>query len=376
MQGSVIRSSYVQGTIVKDEGIDRAIRNTLAERDVRERGPCPDDSRIAAYLDSQLRPEENAEFEAHAARCPACREILALSMRLGEETGVAEAAPTRKSTRVLFHFAVPVSAVALLIVAAGLGILYYRSVRSAGRAPAETQTADLRKPAETHEPALLSRAPESKESESPASPQPPKAKKLSPVSTGGYPSEKIKPPVPQARKDEVAAGAYDAVRQERENGDFAVTLQAARAGMKAETPQAGGVRVPGEAAIPPPSLPRSRFRAPQATAPGSPPGKASEAQTQNAASVETTAAGSGGDPSRKPGTEGSGSSATKRVGDRTFVWTQDIWVDSECQKHPEASVVVISPDSEEYTEILKSYPELRDLRPVKIFWKGRELFLR
>ena len=363
---------------MKDEGIDRAIRKTLAEGDVSEPGKCPDDSRIAAYFDSRLRPEENAEFEAHAARCTACREVLALSMRLGEETGEAQHALPRRDRKVLFHVAIPVSALALLVVASGIGILYYRTIRNTNKAPAEAQTADLRVSTSPRDTAPLSRAPEREALESSASPQQSKIKKGVPESQRGYPSKEFSPPVPEIAKDEVLAEAgKEAAMEQHGKLDAPVTLQAASTEMKAESAAAGGAPAAGRGTISEPRVSATRLHTPQTTATDTQPDAEGESRLKkSAASAESTPAGYGQEASRKPRSDRAGAPVTKRIGDRTFVRTPDMWVDNECEKHPDIPVVEILPDSEEYADILKSYPELRYFRPAMIFWKERKLLLR
>jgi hypothetical protein len=140
--------------------------------------------------------------------------------------------------------------------------------------------------------------------------------------------------------------------------------------MKAESVAATG------GAVSPPPAP-SGFRNLQASATEAPAGAVAGLRLQKSvASTERAAVGSRQYSPGKSVADGVGSPDTRKIGDRTFVLTQDIWVDEECNKHPEASQVVIPPESEEYSEILNTYPELRDLRPVMIFWKGRELLLR
>ncbi len=351
---------------MKDEGIDRAIRKTLAERSTREQGACPDESRIAAYLDSRLRPEENAEFEAHAAHCEACREILALSMRLGEETLADQPALSSRGTRVLFHFAMPVSVLALLVIASGIGIFYFRAMRNTSKAPAETPTANLRAPAKPPEPSQVLQAPDREAHESRTSTQKPATAK---GITEPYFSRKTALPAPESSKDEMSSGMTDKPRTEREKIGAPAEFQAERTEMKAESSAVTGAPPAGPGAVPRPQVTASRFRSLQANVAEAPIGAAGELRSQKSAA-------SAGAQTTEAGRYAPNSPDTRKIGDRTFVRTQDIWVDDECKKHPEASQIEILPDSEEYSEILNSYPELRDLRPFRIFWKGRQLTLR
>jgi hypothetical protein len=47
-------------------------------------GPCPDDNRLAAFLDGRVAAPERAALERHLAACDACREVLAEALALRE----------------------------------------------------------------------------------------------------------------------------------------------------------------------------------------------------------------------------------------------------------------------------------------------------
>jgi hypothetical protein len=55
--------------------------------------PCALTDQLDAYLDGDLAPEASRAFEAHAARCPACADELALAERLQAALRATPAAP-------------------------------------------------------------------------------------------------------------------------------------------------------------------------------------------------------------------------------------------------------------------------------------------
>ncbi len=70
------------------------------------------------------------------------------------------------------------------------------------------------------------------------------------------------------------------------------------------------------------------------------------------------------------------SSSWKKVGDREFRLVSGYWIDEQCSKSPDKTVVEVREGSPDFEEILKLYPDLRRLRPVIILWKDKILVLR
>ncbi len=83
----------------EDKAMEGLLRRSLARDSAVE--PCPDAEILAAYFERSLAALETARYESHFARCPRCREQLALMTRVGEPAE-AEGAPgvdTKEASR-------------------------------------------------------------------------------------------------------------------------------------------------------------------------------------------------------------------------------------------------------------------------------------
>ena len=124
---------------VMSESFDRLLART--ERRVTAfAGRCPDPGVLAAYLDSGLAPSERRDLEAHAADCARCALQLATMVRLEDESGHPQHAPTLRWRR--FVWLVPAATV--VIVAA----IY---VALPGRSPSPAETTSHSAAARTQE---------------------------------------------------------------------------------------------------------------------------------------------------------------------------------------------------------------------------------
>ncbi len=130
---------------MKQPRIEEAIRRILSRRRANMAGPCPDANELAAFLEAQLTPEETARFEEHAADCSACREALALALKLGaaEESAVTPAAAESR------RFTYRTSAMRLVFGAAVVvvvGVLLFQATRQSPQPLQKTQIASKQIP--------------------------------------------------------------------------------------------------------------------------------------------------------------------------------------------------------------------------------------
>lgn len=322
---------------MKDEPIDRAIRNTLADLPGAKSDECPADGAIAAYLEFSLRAEERAEVESHMARCASCREVLALSMQLGEEDAQPAQAAAVTGKKILFHISIPVSAVALIIVGTVAGVLYYRAIRTGPGVPAAYQTAELKAPAPGG--AVNQALSRQKLDQTPkAAPKEEDRRKPADIPVRVSQPPAMSPAPPLAGDD---AKAYEALEKFE-----AVTRAPEKPAQLVETERLG---VPAGAADN-----MTAFR---------------DAATVSA-SREPRMAGA---RASIAALEKSARVIQRTVGDKTFILQSGIWMDGECANHPDVPVVEIQSGTEEHSELLKAYPGLGNLRPALVFWKGKKI---
>src|SRR5688572_11453371 len=111
--------------VTKKDPVDTAIRKSLSGVKSDPKGSCPDDNIVAAYLEGVLSSPEKSHFEEHASSCLNCQELVALSTKLldpeSDQLSPAKTLPYRVQRR-LFRF--PIPALALLLVAVAIGIIF------------------------------------------------------------------------------------------------------------------------------------------------------------------------------------------------------------------------------------------------------------
>ena len=329
---------------MENDPLDRVLRTALSREDCGPADVCPDDNKMAAYLDAALPPDERAELESHVARCSSCREALALSMRLAGEQAAAGLGQAGTQRRVLFHVQIPVAALSLVVIAAVAAALYFRVGRESARPNAPSQTAELHPPVPTVSESAASSAITASPPALPASakqvphraknvavPQPPPP---SAVAVGPAPVADLRQSEPPAKPEKedrltaqrVAFAEADASRATIANGQ------------NAPTPKAAAEVSPG-----------LEHKMPRARSAAGPP----------------SVAGAG------PAT-----AKVRAIGGRTFEKVNGVWVDDECGKHADAPAIELKPDSDEYATILQAYPGVDELRPLVIFWKGQKVSIR
>src|SRR5687768_18197553 len=124
--------------LTKKDPVDTAIRKALAGIKPDPKGNCPDDNLVAAYLEGGLSAPERVYFEDHASNCVNCQELVALSTKLLDAENTqdlpAKTSPHRGRS-VLFRF--PLPALALLLVAVAIGIIF-REDKESPKQPANS----------------------------------------------------------------------------------------------------------------------------------------------------------------------------------------------------------------------------------------------
>ena len=121
--------------VTKKDLVDTAIRKALSGIKSDPKGHCPDDNIVAAYLEGGLSSPERLHFEDHASTCLNCQELVALSTKLLDpevtRDSPAKTSPSRVR-KVFFRF--PLPALALLLVAVAIGIIF-REERDSPKQP-------------------------------------------------------------------------------------------------------------------------------------------------------------------------------------------------------------------------------------------------
>jgi len=358
---------------VNEKHVDTAIRKALDLSAAEQGKACPDPELLAAYLEHRLAGVEKEAFEAHAGDCESCRRALALAMTIDEESASGAPLPSSSPKKLLFRISIPVSAVALLLLAVAAGVLFLRT----STPPAQQSTTEISelRSQEPKAPAAPAAAPRDASSVVRLADKQPLAPK------GGAPvriKETAKP------KD-----------SESEMHDFARAPAASRPSV-AEVTDSGAKRDAGL-----PSVPRADYaavRSENALADRTVQAKdvaggivgvggiaGIAAEVPRAASVQKMALlnMAPGESSLRDAVVESGrqkgdadASRWKKIGDRGFRFASGYWVDEQCSRNPKAPVVETREGAPDFEEILRLYPDLRTLRPALIFWKEKIFVFR
>jgi hypothetical protein len=144
----------------RDSGFDAALRGTLGSLSAAGSAACPDENRLAAYLERRLAPAQREAIEVHASRCASCQETLALALELGDEPRLAEPSTARPEPRVLFRFSFPLATLGLLMVAVGIGVVLLRGIWEPAR---QARVAEVQRPSAPITPPVPSAEPAARE---------------------------------------------------------------------------------------------------------------------------------------------------------------------------------------------------------------------
>ncbi len=393
---TMIRSSEYREGAVKDTSVDGAIKKALARRNDGPAGECPDENVLAAYLEMRLDEAERLEVESHAASCASCQQTVGLALRMTEQEGrsvVPEPEPASRK-RILFHFSLPVSTFAMLVLALCAGVLFYRVVRESSHLPPPAQTAQLRTPAQA---------------EGISAPKASEGAQEAQLASGGNqaagPGEKVRASTATsgAQTARLDIPAKDGRLEPVPTTDKATHLQTADAVSEAETKvdrQAAALPQPAlEAAAPQPFVQTDDRGIPAGRAPAIATAT-SEYRSGGLARSRAELTKMSSRPVYAPPTglqkedflsvvaprdavanlTGLASSeqrkrAAKKLGDRTFYRSSGYWIDDQCIR-VSADYEEAADGSAERAEILKSLPELAGMRPAILYWKGKILVLR
>ncbi len=426
----------------EERHIDGAIRRALAGQSRHDVGPCPDVNLAAAYIEGSLSIEERAEIEAHAANCTSCQSVLALAIEISDEVPdrMDTSAPASPERRVLFRFTIPVSALAVLLLTAGLAV--FLTWNQLAKKPESTELAEMRS-----RKAPAQAAPESESTGSPsvsrmkapaAAVEIQEEKQESRSAKSDYyflehSTEARKVPAAPASEREAGemagmkaepAHAAAADRRDRENEAL---LSAASAPPKPEGKVVdgapggvvGGIMAPRpaeEAAsrISEPAVFQVAGRAGRVTDEVVTPAKDDLALTKEKVLGEQSDAapvraqvrenpldvlrrlagadkdGSAADTARARSDRsfaataamkaGAASDSRRVIAGRTFELYSGYWIDLECVKHLDSDFVEYAVGATESAEIRKAFPGLDELKrtgiPVLLHWKGNNILLQ
>lgn len=341
--------------------MEGAIKKALEGRIGRDAGACPDQNTLAAYLEMRLDDAETRAVESHASNCSACQETIGLALRLSEPEGglPAEEAADASGKRLLFHFSLPISMVAMLLLAVGAGFLFYRVTRDSGsKVP---QTAQLRLPPQavgiSAEKPPLANPPKEKTETMAVRPAATKLAAPAP-GTSSAPRAAADVVVPQQLPAmEPAAPSAPELEIQRKLAGAAIDRNAATSGAEY---QSGNVTAPAA------GFGEARLAASARSEP------AMKVQSVSQRGLESAPP----DAVRKLAVliySGRDKGVEKRVSDRTFYLISGYWIDAQCIEHSSAEYEEMKPESADYGQILKLFAEIR---PAVIYWSGKNFVLR
>ncbi|HYK91602.1 MAG TPA: hypothetical protein VE398_22740 [Acidobacteriota bacterium] len=395
---------------MKDMSIDGAIRKSLAGHKDNTTGHCPDENIIAAFLEMSLDVNERREVERHASQCASCQQIIGLALRLpeAENEPLPSQAAASSGRKTLFHFSLPVSMAAMILLAVLAGGLFYRVVRESLRLPTTPRTTELRPPGQ----AQGISAPKRPEA---AIPDIKVAPKEQPVAV---PAEKAKgsSPKPALRDTRHEQPAKDSAHTLSQRADDVAPQSLAK--LEAAEEDKVGRQLPASppAALPAPIQPLLETGAPLVTPPvqaenrslsvkraaistlpenyktidGMAAVQAEMSMKKRAGALAGAGVGGTQPVALKPAAAPREAVVnladlnrsereklvSKRAGGLTFYQFSGYWIDLQCIKEISRTYVDVKVGSVEYKQILESLPELEEMHPAIVHWNGRDLILR
>jgi hypothetical protein len=352
---------------VRDASVDDLIRKTLSANVRESLEPCANENLMAAYLEASLTPQEMTEFESHVSNCAACREVLALSMKMEPKSVAESPAAVAGSRKTLFRFSIPVPVLGALILAVILIPVIIRMINSPKERATPTQIAEVRFPAQTKVAAANKRIDEPKKApELTMSRFAREERELAkPVginnSQAGYNAGKLPASADVvlngfvdkqalAGKEElvskldglyrqkalsVPASASPPIQAKEKTAGFGEIQKKDDYSDKRELPAVLPAPVEAMNALIPNQSNSSFFRA-----------------DSSAMAMRTRA--------EKEGAE------FKKIGDKEFYLSSGIWIDRQCARRLDATPIELQQTAAEYESILKQYPEIRKLLPAVI----------
>jgi len=356
--------------------MDGAMQKALAAHKDQAAGSCLDENILAAYMEARLDPSERQRVENHASNCVSCQELMGLALRLFEPEAELEAAEAAESPskKVLFHFTLPVSVLAMIVLTLGAGYLFFRVLRESTPIQTAPHVAELRSPAKPEgisapksqavSPPKEKAVPSEQQTEASArEPQRSKAR-LTPKVTLPPPTTEIalarepatQPPPVLEPTPPVAVRALEA----RAEGGAADKSSVIAANLGESRPAGAGAVSPGVGRM---NLAAARPEAPlkvQAVAQFSPEFTPRDAVLNLARLV----------PSER------NTLLETKLRDRTFYFNSGYWIDGQCTEHPNGEFAEIKSDSADHEQIMKSLPDLRKMRPAIVYWDAKNCIIR
>lgn len=326
---------------MKEPPVDDWMRERISANMRPPAGDCVDASRMAAYREGTLSTQESAVVEAHLAACSSCQEMLALILKMPDsDLAVPAALPdvpkSEQKPRVSLSLPIPVwGGIAAVLLLAGIFLLLPES-----QDPIPTQTAELRAPDSVKDMAGSAPAPDSK----PLIQAPPEGPQSGAPSGAEEAGGRV--PLESPVKGEFAAPGFPPLPAE------------AAAGAMFDEREHVTAAVPPEGTRPM-ELPSPEMEKNPAVASS----RLSARRMQDFAAGDALRAKSSAD-------------GVRSIGDKEFVLDDGVWIDRQCLVNAGASVMDAAAADAETQSILKQYPELRAMKPVRIYWKGSIYTLR
>ncbi len=339
---------------MRDASVDSLIRKMISARMQESPGGCADENTMAAYLESKLTPPEKAVFEAHVSDCSACQEVLGLALKLEtQEIPSQEVAEQTDGKKLLFRFSVPIPVVlGSLIAIVLIGAVLFRVLQESGRDRQAPQSAEL------HIPAIQTEiAGQDTPAQAPVTNQEPLVQKGSAIA-------------PQSSSNEAKEFASSERKRKMETVAPAAAVSPAEPSAPGETEvqkmaEADVPLLRGEESISRPSIYAAQNRiATGATLNMAPIRTASDSATSPKDAIAQLGA-----------TANLEAAGSRRIGEKVFYLNSGYWIDRQCLGHQAEPIVEISYAAPEYQKILEQYPELRSLRPVLVYWEGKNYLL-
>ena len=376
----------------KDSRIDSVLRKALAGRVTKGSGDCPDENIVTMYLESRLDPAQRAHYEGHASSCLQCRQVLALAMKLAAGDENEPSAAVSAGHQLSLRFWLPVSAVAIVVLA--IGVLVFHPMRGPRKDAeiAEYRTSASREARPAVDPAVrtedlspaVSELRQDASSSAGSNKAVPASKRL--TGTGAQaekprdqlasqrlPSQRALSAAPPAVAAPTAESQKEALRPDN-------ALDAAGRGItsgtkRIESPQAV------LAAFSQQFLSDQAYVSPLRLQDQTPPRSASAVKTAPASKKDSTQASEGvAAKIEEPEVELKlRVDAHKQLGDKVFYLVSGYWIDAECGKHPRDRVVEISEGDTGFERMREAFPGITELRsskaPVLIHWNGKNYLI-
>lgn len=315
---------------MRDSPIDGLIRKTLSAHKGEIPRSCANENLMAAYLEASLTLQETAEFESHVAHCDLCRQVLALAMKVHPGETAIRPASAVSSRKTIFRFSIPVPVLGVLILA-GLLIPVLFKVRQ-----------NRKESLPGNQVAVLQSIPQQAKTETQNSP--------------------IHAPEADTSRSVSKLPRLKASLAEKRPVDESAALLQAR-----------------------PAPPVPAYKVVAATPGATPRNDRAATTTSNSAmtldTVEQIQLMTMNSMPPKNSLLGKGqnmpaNALTKRIGDKMFYQNLGMWIDRQCNEHRDDPITEILPNGPEYESILAQYPDLRDLRPVVVYWGSKIYWVR